>query len=64
MYVQRYAHSRSQQESAEALGLSRQRVRTLEARVREGLVRELARAKQASGGHAGSLVRAAGEGRS
>ncbi len=61
VYVQRYAWSRSQEQCAEALGMSRQQVRTLEARVRAGLVRELARAKFASGGLVGSLVHATEE---
>jgi RNA polymerase sigma factor (sigma-70 family) len=47
VYVQRYVQSRSQIEAANALGLTRQQVRTLEARVRGGLARELSRAELA-----------------
>jgi RNA polymerase sigma factor (sigma-70 family) len=62
VYDQRYTRNRSQEQSAEALGLSRQQVRTLEARVRTGLVRELARAKLRSGGQAGAYASAMDEG--
>jgi RNA polymerase sigma factor (sigma-70 family) len=45
VYVERYAQDKSQLRAADDLGLTRQQVRTLEQRVRGGLVRELARAK-------------------
>jgi RNA polymerase sigma-70 factor (ECF subfamily) len=45
VYVQRYVKCCSQLEAAAALGLSRQQLRTTEARLRRGLARELARAK-------------------
>jgi len=48
VYVQRYAQGRSQMQAADALGLTRQQVRTLEERLRAGLARELARAKLAT----------------
>jgi RNA polymerase sigma factor (sigma-70 family) len=44
VYVERYVRCRSQEESALALGLSRQQVRTLENRLRSGLARALSRA--------------------
>jgi RNA polymerase sigma factor (sigma-70 family) len=43
VYLERYVHSRSQEDAANALGLSRQRIRTLENRLRVGLSREIAR---------------------
>jgi len=43
VYEQRYQQDRSQNQTAEALGLSRQRVRTLEERLRRGLSRVLVR---------------------
>jgi RNA polymerase sigma factor (sigma-70 family) len=48
IYVQRYALGRSQLQAADALGLTRQQVRTLEEHVRAGLARELARARLAT----------------
>jgi RNA polymerase sigma factor (sigma-70 family) len=47
VYVERYAQNKSQSQAANALGLTRQQIRTLEGRVRGGLSRELARAKLA-----------------
>jgi RNA polymerase sigma-70 factor (ECF subfamily) len=60
VYVQRYSQGRSQLEAAQALGISRQQLRTLEDHLRGGLVRELARARL-SGGAAGSLLSPASE---
>ena len=48
VYVQRYDEGRSQEQTAAALGLTRQRVRTLDAHLRTGLARELARANFAA----------------
>jgi RNA polymerase sigma-70 factor (ECF subfamily) len=45
VYLMRYAQDQSQLQAADALGLTRQQVRTLEERVRAGLARELARAR-------------------
>jgi RNA polymerase sigma factor (sigma-70 family) len=45
VYLQRYVHGRSQRDSADALGISRQQLRTLENHIRAGLARELARAR-------------------
>jgi RNA polymerase sigma-70 factor, ECF subfamily len=42
VYVMRYAHEQSQLQAADALGLTRQQIRTLEERVRAGLARALA----------------------
>jgi RNA polymerase sigma factor (sigma-70 family) len=50
VYLERYVHCRSQEHAATALGMSRQQVRTLESRLREGLAQELARARLASSG--------------
>jgi RNA polymerase sigma factor (sigma-70 family) len=44
VYLERYVRGRSQEHAASALGISRQRVRTLESRLRQGLAREMARA--------------------
>jgi RNA polymerase sigma factor (sigma-70 family) len=49
VYFQRYTCGRSQAQSAEELGLSRRQLRTLEARVRAGLSRVVARARLESG---------------
>jgi RNA polymerase sigma-70 factor, ECF subfamily len=49
VYRQRYALGRSQEQAASALCLTRQQVRTLEARVRTGLARALARAQLSPG---------------
>jgi RNA polymerase sigma factor (sigma-70 family) len=43
VYLERYVHCRSQEHAAAALGMSRQRIRTLENRLRSGLSREVAR---------------------
>ncbi|MBN1610195.1 MAG: sigma-70 family RNA polymerase sigma factor [Polyangiaceae bacterium] len=48
VYVKRYAQDESQLQAADALGLTRQQIRTLEGRVRAGLARELVRAKLAA----------------
>ena len=48
VYVQRFAEGRSQLQTADALGLTRQQVRTLEGHVRSGLTRALARARLAA----------------
>lgn len=45
VYKQRYVRSMSQIEAAEALGISRQTLRTIEARIRSGLARELRRSE-------------------
>jgi RNA polymerase sigma-70 factor (ECF subfamily) len=45
VHEQRYVQGRSQNEAAQALGTTRQRVRTAEAKLREGLDRALRRAK-------------------
>ncbi len=44
VYVERYVRCRSQGHSALALGLTRQRVRTIEGKLRSGLARALSRA--------------------
>jgi RNA polymerase sigma-70 factor (ECF subfamily) len=44
VYRERYVHCRSQNEAAETLSLSRQQIRTWEARLRKGVVRALMRA--------------------
>jgi RNA polymerase sigma factor (sigma-70 family) len=49
VYRQRYVVGASQEEAARALGLSRQRVRTLEAKLRDGLRRALKKANIAAG---------------
>jgi RNA polymerase sigma factor (sigma-70 family) len=48
VYVERYCRCSSQSDAAAALGISRQRVRTLESRLRSGLARELSRASLGS----------------
>lgn len=45
VYEQRYRHGRSQAQAADVLGMSRQRIRTLEARLLAGLAREVAPTK-------------------
>lgn len=45
VHEERYVHGRSQNAAAVALGLTRQRIRTLEGKLRDGLNRALQRAK-------------------
>jgi RNA polymerase sigma factor (sigma-70 family) len=45
VYLERYVQCRSQEQAAQALGMTRQQVRTLEGRLRRGLARELARSR-------------------
>jgi hypothetical protein len=45
VYLERYASCHSQEYAARALGMTRQQVRTIENRIRVGLVRELSRSK-------------------
>jgi len=47
VYRERYERCRSQEHTAQALGMTRQNVRTLENRLRVGLSRALARAQLA-----------------
>jgi RNA polymerase sigma factor (sigma-70 family) len=47
VYLERYASCHSQDYAARALGMTRQQLRTIEGRIRVGLVRELARSKLA-----------------
>jgi RNA polymerase sigma factor (sigma-70 family) len=46
VYIERYVRGQSQEQTARALGISRQQVRTLESRLRAGLAREIARPKR------------------
>lgn len=52
VYVQRYREGLSQVQAAAALGLTRQQVRTLDARVHAGLVKELTKAAALRGSQA------------
>jgi RNA polymerase sigma factor (sigma-70 family) len=45
VYLERYVRCRSQEHAAQALGMTRQKVRTLEGKLRGGLARELARSR-------------------
>jgi RNA polymerase sigma factor (sigma-70 family) len=45
VYLERYASCHSQDYAARALGMTRQQLRTIEGRIRVGLVRELSRSK-------------------
>jgi RNA polymerase sigma factor (sigma-70 family) len=47
VYVERYVHCHSQEHAASSLGVTRQQIRTLEARLRSGLAREVARLRLA-----------------
>jgi RNA polymerase sigma-70 factor (ECF subfamily) len=49
VHDERYVRGRSQREAADALGISRQNLRTLEARLRDGLARELRRLEEGPG---------------
>ncbi|HEV3190386.1 MAG TPA: RNA polymerase sigma factor [Polyangiaceae bacterium] len=49
VYLERYVRCRSQEHAAQALGMTRQKVRTLEGRLRGGLARELARSRLSAG---------------
>ena len=45
VYLERYVRCRSQEQAAQALRMTRQQVRTLEGKLRQGLARELARSR-------------------